>query len=304
MSLVAGRSGDDARIAVTDTGPASRSTSASGSSRPSSAADRSVRASAEGTGLGLTLSRRIVELHGGRLSLDCPAAGGSIFAFTLPASARIRGRRRSGTEPARQRDGPDGPRHRGRPPLRRPAAALPRARRIRRHDRRRRRRGSARGAPAAARGRAPRPLPPDDGRLGGPGDAQGDPATAETPVVIVSMLDEDGAGLALGAADYLVKPVSQDELMRVLLRCGAPRIAQDRRRRSTTTRPRSPLPRPRSARPAGRCSRRETASRASSSCAARAPHRAARSADARPRRIHGRGAAARRSRCSPRSRSS
>ena len=45
-----------------------------------------------------------------------------------------------------------------------------------------------------------------------------DPATAETPVVIVSMLDEHGAGLALGAAEYLVKPVSQDELMRVLLR--------------------------------------------------------------------------------------
>ncbi len=45
-----------------------------------------------------------------------------------------------------------------------------------------------------------------------------DPATAETPVVIVSMLDEHGAGFALGAADYLVKPISQRELLRALLR--------------------------------------------------------------------------------------
>jgi len=47
---------------------------------------------------------------------------------------------------------------------------------------------------------------------------KGDPATAETPVVIVSMLDEHGAGFALGAAEYLVKPISQRELMRALLR--------------------------------------------------------------------------------------
>jgi CheY-like chemotaxis protein len=35
-------------------------------------------------------------------------------------------------------------------------------------------------------------------------------------VVIVSMLDERGKGLALGAADYLVKPVSRDDLLATL----------------------------------------------------------------------------------------
>jgi signal transduction histidine kinase/DNA-binding response OmpR family regulator len=46
--------------------------------------------------------------------------------------------------------------------------------------------------------------------------AKGDEATAHIPVVIVSMLDERGKGFALGAADYLVKPVSRDDLLATL----------------------------------------------------------------------------------------
>jgi DNA-binding response OmpR family regulator len=41
------------------------------------------------------------------------------------------------------------------------------------------------------------------------------------PVLIVSMLDERAAGSALGAAEYLVKPVDHDELLRALGRCAA-----------------------------------------------------------------------------------
>jgi CheY-like chemotaxis protein len=43
-----------------------------------------------------------------------------------------------------------------------------------------------------------------------------DPALAEIPVVIVSMVDERGKGYALGAAGYLVKPVDRDELLGAL----------------------------------------------------------------------------------------
>jgi DNA-binding response OmpR family regulator len=43
-----------------------------------------------------------------------------------------------------------------------------------------------------------------------------DPLTAECPVIVVSMLDERGKGLALGAADYLIKPVSREAMLDAL----------------------------------------------------------------------------------------
>ena len=44
------------------------------------------------------------------------------------------------------------------------------------------------------------------------GAIKGDPHTASTPVVVVSVIHERGRGFALGASDYLVKPVARDDL--------------------------------------------------------------------------------------------
>jgi CheY-like chemotaxis protein/two-component sensor histidine kinase len=51
---------------------------------------------------------------------------------------------------------------------------------------------------------------------------KGDPALASTPVVLMSIVDQKNRGYALGAADYLVKPVDRTKLLEALTHiCGA-----------------------------------------------------------------------------------
>jgi signal transduction histidine kinase len=54
-----------------------------------------------GTGLGLTICKRIVEAHGGKMAAECRPGGGSVFVFTLPAA---------GAAPAEEAQAP-GPHH-------------------------------------------------------------------------------------------------------------------------------------------------------------------------------------------------
>ena len=53
-------------------------------------------------------------------------------------------------------------------------------------------------------------------------ELKSEPDTKDIPVIVVSIVDERSRGAALGAAAYLVKPVSRDDLLEALAAVGLP----------------------------------------------------------------------------------
>jgi signal transduction histidine kinase/CheY-like chemotaxis protein len=213
VAIAARIAGDEVEVSVTDTGIGIAEAERERIFEAFQRGGRPARTGAEGTGLGLTLTRRIVELHGGRISMTSRPGEGSTFTFAIPVRTAPHALAGDVAEPA-------------------PAGTVV----VIEDDRRSADllklylEGAGYAVAIAGDGVEglelvhrvdPRAvildvrLPRLDGwdvlaRL------KADPATASLPVVIVSVIDERGRGFALGAAEYLVKPVDRDRFLSAL----------------------------------------------------------------------------------------
>src|ERR1700730_9262670 len=86
ISLKAGRRDGAVEIAVTDTGIGIPSEDQAAIFEEFRQGGSDETRKQEGTGLGLTLAKKFVELHGGRIWVESEPARGSTFTFTLPVS--------------------------------------------------------------------------------------------------------------------------------------------------------------------------------------------------------------------------
>jgi signal transduction histidine kinase/CheY-like chemotaxis protein len=86
IGVITALDGEEIRITVTDTGPGIAPENLERVFEEFQQLDDPMNKRYEGTGLGLALSRRFVELHGGRMWVESDFGHGSRFSFTLPLS--------------------------------------------------------------------------------------------------------------------------------------------------------------------------------------------------------------------------
>jgi signal transduction histidine kinase len=77
---------DTVEVSVTDTGVGIAPEDCDAVFEEFRQVGQSSDAKAQGTGLGLALTRKFIELHGGRIWLTSEPGKGSTFSFTLPVT--------------------------------------------------------------------------------------------------------------------------------------------------------------------------------------------------------------------------
>jgi PAS domain S-box-containing protein len=172
-----------------------------------------------GTGLGLTISRTFCRMMGGDVTVESAPGKGSVFTVRLPA---VLAPPRSEAEPAVPVTG-DG--HAGTVLVidDDPAARALIGRHLARAGYRVREAEDGRTGLARAREAAPDVITLDVMMPGMDGWAvltalKADPALADVPVIMLTILDEQRMGFALGASDYLTKPIDRPRLLAALER--------------------------------------------------------------------------------------
>lgn len=203
------KGGKELIIRVTDTGPGIAEADQGKLFQPFSQVDDSPTRKTGGTGLGLSICRSLIEMHGGRIGLEHSIVGeGSTFFFTIPLPAPP-----APTDESNLDQGlvilavdddrqvislyerylqPQGYRV---VPLTDPSKVISVAKELK---------------PFAIT--LDVMMPSRDGWqiLH---ELKNDPDTSAIPVVMCTILEEQEKGISLGAADYLCKPILQDELV-------------------------------------------------------------------------------------------